>query len=115
MPGSTFCPDGRPWVTPAKVEGKSWTMFQDRAMAPEIIEDLFPEEDVVERDFIERVPCTGSVNCVPEISEGQVMTHPHTHAFLRWSCAVLSPPRHNAFWRVVYPGGGSHPLFGVGF
>ena len=69
-------PDGRPWVTPAKVEDKSWTMFQDRGMAPEIIEDLFPEEQVAEENFIERTPCTGQVQCAPDLSEREVRCTP---------------------------------------
>lgn len=68
--------DGRAWVTPAKVEDKSWTMFQDRGMAPEIIEDLFPEEQVAEENFIERTPCTGQVQCAPDLSEREVRSTP---------------------------------------
>ena len=76
-------------------------MFQDRAMAPEIIEELYTEESILEEQFVERTPCTGSVQCAPDISERQVPSlHQFVGAVVREThpvCALsyAHPPREN--------------------
>jgi len=56
------------------VDSKTHTMFQDRSMVPEIIEDLLPEDTVLEENFIEKDPVQGSLQCAPEISERETNT-----------------------------------------
>merc|ERR1711865_1219310 len=66
--------NGRPWVTARKVVDDSWKMFQDRAGAAEMLEDLFPDEETQKRDFMTKKPCTGKVQCGPAASKGTTNT-----------------------------------------
>jgi len=66
--------NGRPWVTARKVVDDSWKMFQDRAGAAEMLEDLFPDEETRNANYMTKKPCTGKVQCGPAASKGTTNT-----------------------------------------
>lgn len=58
-------------MTPAKIDSGKWTMFMDRDETPQLVEDMLPEDEEMDK-FITKQTITAGIQCTPNVSQGQV-------------------------------------------